>query len=136
MAKLGLRSIILACAAWLGFANPAMAQRSTDNRQEAEASAAFDSEDVAPVLLRISQLLDSGLGAAEACALAGRITSQALDSEHAYEYQVTYKGTRVGLRIVAFMDDVEAPDIAFFTSPALAAAIDKRIFAYFKDVGK
>lgn len=88
------------------------------------------------MLLRVSRLLASGFNAAEARSLAERINAQALDSGQEYEYHVTHRGTRLLLRIVAFMDDVDAPDIAFFTSPALAKAIDEQIAAYMEQAGQ
>lgn len=129
------RSAVLALAASLGFAVSARAQEAPAPHP-GEASSGFDAEDVAPVLLRVSRLLSSGLDAADARSLARRINTQALESEKVYEYRVTYRGTRVDLRIVAFMDDIEAVDVAFFTSPALADAIAEQIAAYMEEVGK
>jgi hypothetical protein len=101
-----------------------------------EASANFDMEDVAPFLKRLVALVDSGFTSADAEVLADRISKQALDSEREYKYPAGTKSGRTPMRIVVFMDDVDAPDIAFFTEPALADQINAAMAKYFEAVGK
>jgi len=101
-----------------------------------EASANFDMEDVEPVLRRISTLIESGFSAEDAKSLAAKISAQELESEHEYRYRVRIDGTSADLRVVAFMDDVDAPDLAFFTQPALARSIQTAIGAYMTASGK
>ena len=101
-----------------------------------EASSNFDLEDVAPFLQRVVALTDSGFSMADATALAARIGKQAVDSTREYRYTVVTRGVRSPLRIVAFMDDVDAPDLYFYTDQALAQRIDAAMEKYFKEVGK
>jgi hypothetical protein len=101
-----------------------------------EASANFDIEDVKPFLARVVALIDSGFTTADARALAERIAQQPIDSEREYRYTVLADGAHTELHIVAFMDDVDAPDIAFLTHAKLAAKIDAAMQQYFDEVGK
>jgi len=73
---------------------------------------------------------------ADATALAARIGKQAVDSTREYRYTVVRRGVRSPLRIVAFMDDVDTPDLYFYTDQALAQRIDAAMEKYFKEVGK
>jgi hypothetical protein len=76
-----------------------------------EASANFDIEDVEPILRRISDLVESGFADEEVNSLASKISDQAVESEREYRYRVRIGGTNAELRVVVFMDDVDAPDI-------------------------
>jgi len=101
-----------------------------------EFSVNFDLEDVRPVLGRVSSIIDSGFRATDVDSLSTSIAQQPLDSEVAYEYKVVFKGTSMPLTIVAFMDDVDAPDLAFFTHATLRTEIEKLSLTYLEEVGK
>lgn len=103
---------------------------------EQEASSGFDSEDVEPVLLRVSSLVKSGFSPAQAKELATRIVRTPVGSEMSAAYEVTVGTTRARIRIVAIMRDYAAPDVYFFSIPALAQAIDGQITAYMASVKK
>ncbi len=130
-----IRRLLTVASALLGLSTNAFAQKAAAAGDH-EASANFDAEDVGPVIARVAALLDSGLPQARVDDLTKRIVAQAVDSEKSYEYAVVYKGQKTRLRIVAFMDDEEAPDLAFFSSEPLIAAIDQVIEAYMAEVGK
>lgn len=101
-----------------------------------EASANFDLEDVGPFLQRVVALIDSGFAIPDARALAARIGQQPVKSTREYRYTVVARGVRSPLRIVAFMDDVDAPDLYFYTDRTIAERINAAMKRYFKDVGK
>ena len=66
-----------------------------------------------------------------------KITRQtAIEHESRREFQVTFKGTKVLLEYRIFMDDVDSPDLYFFTSSKeLAHAIDKQLASFAEDHG-
>jgi hypothetical protein len=101
-----------------------------------ETSANFDAADVAPFLRRVAALVDSGFTVNDADSLAKQITKQALESERSYSFNVIIRDERATLRVVAVMDDVDSPDLAFFSSPTVRAHIDTALARYFRDVGK
>ena len=101
-----------------------------------EVSANLDIGDVEPVLRRISDVVESGFSDEDVKALASKITAQAVESEREHRYRVRIGGTSGELRVVVLMDDVDAPDIAFFTYPELARSIQRAIDEYMDGLGK
>jgi hypothetical protein len=98
-----------------------------------EVSANFDLADVRPFLSRVSAVLDSGFGEAEVDQLVSQIGQQAVDSEQTYDFTVTFDGHQGTLRVTALMDDVGAPDMAFYAPPTLAARIDSLLRGYLQE---
>ena len=121
----------------LAFPESARAQteRGQPGAYEHEASTALDLADVEPVLLRVSRLMTAGFSPTAARELARRIAAQPLESERSYLYKVTYKGRTIPLRISAYMDDVDAPDVSFFTAVDAARAIQRELKAHLKAKG-
>lgn len=90
---------------------------------EAEFSANFDQSAVAPTLLRVSQLVESGFDSVEAAALTKRIAELPVDAQGVYRYKVRFADVRRPLRIEAFKDDIDAPDLHFYGDSALVDGI-------------
>jgi hypothetical protein len=111
-------------------------EQSRPEPSEHEASISLDSDDVEPVLFRVSSLMTAGFSRSAARVLANRINAQPVESERAYTYKVTYRGRTIRLRVIAFMDDVNAPDLSFFTTADAARAIQGELEAYFKAQNK
>jgi DNA helicase TIP49 (TBP-interacting protein) len=100
-----------------------------------EASMNFDLEGVAPFLRRIIPLLDSGFGEEEIQRIVQTATRLQVDDEQMLEFPIRYDARATILRVVIFMDDVAAPDIAIFTHPALARAIQTAMIDYADEQG-
>lgn len=66
-----------------------------------------------------------GFGQAEIDLIESRLLEMEVDEEESLNFRVRYAGKETPLQIAIFMDDVDAPDIAFFTSVELAAVIEK-----------
>jgi len=128
------REILVAVAVGLAALGCGGSPRSEPNLEEVSAN--FDLADVRPFLSRVSAVLDSGFGEAEVDRLVSHIGQQAVDSEQTYEFAVTFDRRRGTLRVVAFMDDVGAPDMAFYAPPTLAARIDSLLRGYLQERGK
>ena len=92
-----------------------------------EASTNFDLEQVEPFLQRLSSQIEEGLGLKELAHILELVNRMECDDEERIDLQVVYRGHKMPLSITVFMDDVDAPDIGFFTFPALAQAIDREI---------
>ena len=88
-----------------------------------EASTSFDQENVAPFLARVASLFKSGFGSKEATVLADSINDLPIESTAMWEYAVSIDGKTERLVVLAFKDDVDTPDIYFYSSPAVADAI-------------
>lgn len=90
-----------------------------------EASMNFDSENVEPFLNQLNERLALDLPVAKLLELT---LSTRVDDERSTTIDVLFDGSRTRLEYRVFMDDVDAPDLSFFTpSSALAKAIDSQL---------
>jgi hypothetical protein len=92
-----------------------------------EASMNFDQEGVGPFLHELSRSFTSGLDPAQAEQLTDSIDALAIEQTGSWEFKVVANGKTERLVIVAFKDDVDAPDLAFYSSPELSARIDEQL---------
>ncbi len=106
-----------------------------DTGKLSEASMNLDLEDVRPFLSRLPALVE-GFRDADAQQLSDAIATLPVESERSWSFAVRYQGTEVPLQVRAFMDDVDAPDLHFFSSPALAGAIQEELSAYAESLGE
>ncbi|MEJ1097010.1 MULTISPECIES: hypothetical protein [unclassified Pseudoxanthomonas] len=90
----------------------------------------FDQEGVGPFLAELSRSFTSGLDASQADILAQSIDSLPVGQTGNWEYKVVANGKTERLVIVAFQDDVDAPDLAFYSSPELAARIQDQLESF------
>ena len=90
----------------------------------------FDQEGVGPFLAELSHSFASGLELGQAATLAESIDSLPVEQTGNWEYKVTANGTTERLVVVAFKDDVDAPDLAFYSSPELAARIQEQLQSF------
>jgi hypothetical protein len=95
----------------------------------------FDQEGVGPFLLELSRSFASGLDPAQAEQLADSIDVLAIEQTRSWEFKVVANGKTERLVIVAFKDDVEAPDLAFYSSPELSARIDEQLESFARAQG-
>lgn len=89
-----------------------------------EASMNFDLPQVGPFLGRMAELV-SGFGAREIVQVTQLLGELEVGEERELRFEVNHAGQAVPLRVGVFMDDVDAPDVYFFTVPKLAAEIDE-----------
>lgn len=87
----------------------------------------FDQEGVGPFLHQLSSSITSNL---DAGALEKAIDSLPVEQSSNWEFQVNSEGQTERLVVVAFKDDIEAPDLAFYTSPELAAKIQQQLESF------
>jgi hypothetical protein len=125
---------------WLGIGSLFDLSCSVEPRSDvslgelSEASTNLEVEGVAPLLQRVARLVE-GLSRSEVQSLAREIAALPIEAEREWNFKVRYRGGDVALRVVAFMDDVDAPDLAFFTTAELAAAIQREMRAYSQERG-
>lgn len=100
-----------------------------------EASANFDQDGVGPFLSELTLSFSSGFSADQAKTIAHAIELLPVERSGSWEYSVTTNGKDDHLVIVAFKDDIDAPDLAFCTSPKLAAQIQAQLDVFAKARG-
>jgi hypothetical protein len=99
-----------------------------------EASMNFDSDLVEPFLQRVSTLV-TGFGAKEIAEVAQMIAELEVDDERELRFEVSDEGCWILLRVRVFMDDVDAPDLHFFTTPELAKEIEQLLAEFREELG-
>ena len=100
-----------------------------------EASMNFDPDTLRAFLPRIERLVESGFGPVESDQVMRLVSTLDVDEEAQLEFQVVYGGQSVVLRIQAVMDDIQAPDVYFFTGEQLAKAIGDEMIAFGEELG-
>ena len=100
-----------------------------------EFSTNFDSEMVRPFLERIRPFIDSGFGAEEVervCQVAATLPQ---DQEGTIAFQIRYAGKEAEFKVRVFMDDVDSPDIYFFTPGGLKEQIEAEFRRFAEERG-
>jgi len=100
-----------------------------------EASMNFDLDTLRAFLPRVERLVESGFGLLEAGQVMNLAETLDVGAEGQLEFQVVYRGQWVRIRVQVVMDDIEAPDVYFFTSEDLANAIGDEMIAFGEDLG-
>jgi hypothetical protein len=100
-----------------------------------EASMNFDSENVRPFLERLKPLVESGFSDGEVLQVQRMMEDLKIDEEKELEFPIHYRGRQTILRVRIFMDDVNSPDVYFFTDPELAKEIDKELERFADELG-
>ena len=98
-----------------------------------EASMNFDLENVKPFLKRIDTRLELNLPIDELVEMTKRTRP---GTEQSRTIDVTFRGSKTQLEYKVFMDDVDSPDLYFFTpSNELAEAIQEELVAFADELG-
>jgi uncharacterized protein len=92
-----------------------------------EASMNFDLADVNPFLESVSRRIEKGFSADVARDLASQIAVLGVDDEGSWTYDVVFNGTEMTFTVTAFMDDVDAPDLAMFAPLGLIEVIEAEV---------
>jgi hypothetical protein len=98
-----------------------------------EASMNFDMENVKPFLERINSKLSLGLDSDK---LTKFTMETEFDQERSLHLIVKFQGKPVRLEYGVFMDDIDAPDLSFFSdSPQLAELIQSELEVFAEELG-
>jgi hypothetical protein len=119
-------------ATFLSISGASCAQptSSIDVSDLTEASMNFDQEGVGPFLGGLSRSFSSGFSADQADKLTTAIVALPIEKTGHWEYSVTVNGKPERLVIVVFKDDVDAPDLAFYSSPVLSGRIQEQLESF------
>ncbi|WP_027257551.1 hypothetical protein [Leisingera aquimarina] len=98
-----------------------------------ETSMNFDAGSVGPFLTRLANNPRFGLPAGFTASVTGAIQDMALDETRRWRVDGAFDGSRVQIEIEVFMDDTEAPDLAFSSTKAAIVEIDKELTAFAED---
>jgi hypothetical protein len=98
-----------------------------------EASTNFDLENVEPFLRRLDSQMNLGLPISDLMEMT-RATKP--EQEMSRSTSVRFKGATVDLEYRVFMDDIDSPDLYFFTSSKeLANSIEEQMMEFADELG-
>jgi len=100
-----------------------------------EFSTNFDPEMVRPFLERIQPFIESGFGAPQIEQVCQFVAGTPHDVERSLEFAIRHAGKSAKLQIRVFMDDIDAPDIYFFSPPALSQKIQAEYIKFADERG-
>jgi hypothetical protein len=126
--------ILALLSSLLGVA-PSRGAEPIDVSALSEASMNFDQEHVGPFLLYLSKTVGGDFDSAAAEKITEAIDRLRVEETANWEFDVAVAGGRERLVMVAFKDDVDAPDLAFYTSPELAARIQEELESFGAEQG-
>ncbi|WP_133001233.1 hypothetical protein [Luteimonas arsenica] len=96
----------------------------------AEASMNLDQEHVGPLLTEISGLFPTGFPQDAAARVTDQVDGLWVGQSGNWEFSVTFNGQPARLVIAAHKDDSDAPDLYFFSSPEVAAQINRQLVVF------
>ena len=100
-----------------------------------EVSLNLDMEDLQPLLARLAAEVD-GFSDAEIAAIVREVKRMKVDSTREWKFTVRHGTVLTPLRIQVFLDDVDAPDLALWTSHELASTLGTVVETYMEQQGK
>ena len=100
-----------------------------------ESSMNFDLENVRPFLARLQPHIESGFADADVDTLAEFVATTTVEQGRETTLTIVVNGAETPLVVRVFMDDIDAPDLYFFTCAELAAKIDSEYDAMCEELG-
>jgi hypothetical protein len=89
-----------------------------------EWSSNLDMDDLRPTLEKLSKCIDNGFGQKEIDEVCGVAEEMHHDQTRALKFSISAAGQKADLFIVIFMDDIDAPDLAIHSAPAVIRKLE------------
>ena len=126
------RALLFSILALVGCAG---ATQPIDTTGLTESSMNLDQEHVGPLLAKISKIFPAGFTQDAGAKLTDQVDGLWVGQSANWEFSVTFNGRPSRLVIAAYKDDSDAPDLYFFSSPEVAAQINKELSAFSEEQG-
>ena len=100
-----------------------------------EASMNFDTDGLAEYVQRLPALIGGGFGEAEIARVMAEVREMEHNEGRILDFPITWQGEPTTLLVEVFMDDIDAPDVAFIAVPELAARIQSDMVGWAEEKG-
>ncbi|SMP33135.1 hypothetical protein [Shimia sagamensis] len=100
-----------------------------------ETSMNFDAEEVAPFLTQLANNRRFAFPEDIAKAIGGAVSDIPVEDTKRWKITADFDGHPVRVEIEAFMDDVDAPDLYFFSTQAAISEIERELEAFAESIG-
>ena len=100
-----------------------------------ESSMNFDIDTLQPFLERVANLIQEGFGEKEIANIMTSVKNMEPDEENNFNFEILYQQKKTPFIINVFMDDIDAPDVFFFSPADLANQIDNEMADFAEELG-
>jgi len=100
-----------------------------------ESSMGFDMQNLQPFLVRVSHIVQEGFTDSEIEAVMSAVKNMKPDEQKDFTFDITHNDRRTELKISIFMDDIDAPDVFFFSCAQLASTISNEMIKFTEELG-
>ena len=100
-----------------------------------ETSMNFDAEEVAPFLTRLANHPRFTLPTGLASEIGDSLADIAVDATKRWSLTCGFDGADIALEIEVFMDDIDAPDLYFFSTQAAIGEIEAELESFADSIG-
>jgi hypothetical protein len=107
----------------------------TQTSDLSESSMNFDLKNLRPFLQRITPLVEEGFTNSDIESLMATVNTMKSDDQKDFEYLITHNGQKTTLKLSIVMDDIDSPDVCFFSNAALTNDIDKEMKKFATELG-
>lgn len=101
-----------------------------------EASMNFDAEEVAPFLTQLTNNPRFTFPANLAAEIGGSLPNIEVDDTKRWSITCGFDGGDIAMEIEVFMDDIDAPDLYFFSTQDAVSELDRELVAFSEATGK
>lgn len=109
-------------------------QKSASSKLQ-ESSMNFDMQNLQPFLLRVSHIVQAGFTESEIEIIMSSAKNMKVDQQNDFSFDITHNDKRAKLKISIFLDDIDAPDVYFYSCPELARKINNEMIKFAEELG-
>jgi hypothetical protein len=100
-----------------------------------EFSTSFNLQNLQPFLSKISDVITKGFSDAEINEIVTSVNRMKPDEQREFYFDIRYKDKASKLKVSIFMDDIDAPDVYFYSCPELSSIIEGEFIKFANELG-
>jgi hypothetical protein len=100
-----------------------------------ESSMNFDMKNLRPFLVRLSHIVQAGFSESEIETVISLAMKLKVDQQNDFTFDIKYNDKSTKLKISILLDDIDAPDVYFYSCPELANAINNEMVKFAEELG-
>lgn len=100
-----------------------------------ESSMNFDMKNLRPFLVRLSHIVQAGFSESEIETVMSSANNMKVNQQNDFTFDIKYNEKRTKLKISIFLDDIDAPDVYFYSCPELATTINNEMVKFAEEFG-
>jgi len=85
--------------------------------------------------VRLSYIVQEGFSESEIETIMSSAKKLKVDQQNDFTFEVKHNDKTTKLKISIFLDDIDAPDVYFYSCPELASAINNEMVKFAEELG-